>query len=113
MQGNLGLVAQSVPDPPQPYVAPPNADTSESDQQAEQLLEDQAPRTFSPYFYDISLSFLLFQWYHINNLALIMDYTYRAMRSLTIIYTYLKVSEVMAPPADVRVGKVCFFVHLT
>ena len=46
------------------------------------------------------------KWLHVNNLALIMDYTYRAMRSVTIIYTYWKVSEVLAPPADVRVGKV-------
>ena len=35
-----------------------------------------------------------------------MDYTYRALRSITIIHSYWQVSSVMAPPADVRVGKV-------
>jgi hypothetical protein len=106
MQSNLALVATSVPPAPPATSYQPSDDTTSSQAQATDLLKEQAPRTFSPYFYDLSITIMLGQWLHINNLALIMDYTYRAMRSITIIYSYWKISEVMAPPADVRVGKV-------
>ena len=82
----------------------PTNDTSQAEVTANTLLPTHLLSSWTLYGYNFNYNFIMIQLSNFNNLALILDYTYRAFRSISIALTYWKVSAVLAPPADVRVG---------
>ncbi|KAH9255067.1 hypothetical protein BASA81_006826 [Batrachochytrium salamandrivorans] len=82
-------------------------DASGSGEVAKELLQVPPITPLSFYSYDnIDPQIMLGDWNHMTGLALYMDYTYRILHSIAIIRSYWRISSVLVPPADVRVGSV-------
>lgn len=106
IQGDLSLVAKRVVEANDTTDEfKPSSNTSESGKRAQDILQDFPFSPIHLYSYgNIDPRLMLGQWNQITNLALIMDYMYRILRSISIIRQYMKISEVLAPPADMRIG---------
>lgn len=82
-------------------------DASGSGEVAKELLQVPPVTPLSFYSYDnIDPNVMLGDWNYMTGLALYMDYTYRILHSIAIIRSYWRISSVLVPPADVRVGSV-------
>jgi hypothetical protein len=101
LEEDLNLVARAVR-PAQQDNFQPDTNTTVSGRTAHDLLRDNPVRDFDVYLYDIDLLQLLALWHSITGITLNMDYIYRALRSYQTVMRYWRISEVLAPPADVR-----------
>lgn len=104
VQQNLNIVARRADTPKQEEI-PASSNTTESGIKADDLIAEPVTTPLSlSTFEGIDPVKMVITWDTIANLALAMDYLYRVFRSIAIIRSYISVSAVLAPPADVRVG---------
>jgi len=103
VQQDLSVVARRVA-PAKQDEFEPTPNSSDSGRTARDIIQDTELTPFTVYTYDdIDPIETISVWDTITRIALAMDYVYRILRSIVIIRSYISVSAVIAPPADVRV----------
>jgi hypothetical protein len=106
MQSNLNLVSTAVPLAEQQQLASASSNTTEAGSQAQSLLQPTIIPDFEIYI-DSRINFtdLEFSLDNVSALLAAMDTVYRVFYSFIIIISYWYISEVMAPPADIRMNQ--------